>query len=777
MRSYSLLFSALLWTIFVCAQTRLDSLRQAYTNLPHQTALRQKVQALDAWIQQLIYQDHVLAIQYMDTLALWQEELGNTKRALEYRYKDKGYAYMLHGNTYKALEHFSEYSQYFEGKTEGDGYYLIDVGNIYFQYGNLSIAKRYYQEAEDIFSKLQHYKGLGTIYGNYALIAHYRKEVDSSFFYGFKALDLQIHQVKDPFQIAHTYYSLGSYHRSFTKNQDSVRFYQNKALELFLSEAEKPNPRPELAQFGGFIIAAYNRLAESYLTTGDSSLALNSINQAFFWLKSPKLNIDQCTEIHDLSRIFARLGQYQIIESHFLDCLKQLEKQGKTTKLSEVYEVLLEVSKWENKDKQALFWAEKFIEVLQILPKEYGQQMLINEQILQAERDRTIKQQEQIIQTEQRLRWGISFIVLLLVLLFSIAIVFLVKLRQKNKIISSYSQKLEQTHQKKERLLLILGHDLRSLFGLLLGGSQNVLQQIQKQKSANPTIQRQSEQINQAAKRAYLMMDGLMQWGSLDKENQISHYPIDCDLEDIIKQTIESLQPICLNSEVQIQTRILKPSKHYTDPNLLGIILRNLFSNAIRYSPRQSKIEVQTLVRDHRLILEVRDQGQGIETEVMKTLFQGHDGIKIATKGGGLGLEIVRDLSQVLGFKISARNREDGNGAAFSLDLGPASQPLIQNQASYQKIGQTQPSKTLSFAQSELAQLSSLRQELENIEVFEALRIRRSLKQYLPTQHSSQLSQWLSELHNALQINDQTHYAKALAKLPPFTNNLHESTT
>jgi signal transduction histidine kinase len=114
-----------------------------------------------------------------------------------------------------------------------------------------------------------------------------------------------------------------------------------------------------------------------------------------------------------------------------------------------------------------------------------------------------------------------------------------------------------------------------------------------------------------------------------------------------------------------------------SDPLLLTRILRNLVSNAIRYTPRGA-ILVGARVRDGDVIVEVRDSGPGIPRESQAEIFEAFRQLSRGSGAGlGLGLSIVDGLARVLGHRVSVRSAP-GRGSTFRVVLPRAErQPAV----------------------------------------------------------------------------------------------------
>jgi signal transduction histidine kinase len=103
-------------------------------------------------------------------------------------------------------------------------------------------------------------------------------------------------------------------------------------------------------------------------------------------------------------------------------------------------------------------------------------------------------------------------------------------------------------------------------------------------------------------------------------------------------------------------------------------VLINLFSNAVRAMPKGGAIQVRALKRDNQIEILVRDEGPGIEPDLLEEIFKPH----VSTKGsGGLGLHIVETIVKQADGSVRAANRADGPGAEFTITV-PVEQPLAR---------------------------------------------------------------------------------------------------
>src|SRR5690606_29904361 len=97
-----------------------------------------------------------------------------------------------------------------------------------------------------------------------------------------------------------------------------------------------------------------------------------------------------------------------------------------------------------------------------------------------------------------------------------------------------------------------------------------------------------------------------------------------------------------------------------TDPNILNNILLNLISNAIKYSPSHTTIDVNSYTEGNKVIISVKDNGIGIPEKDQKYIFQrffrAHNALNI--EGTGLGLNIVKKYAEMLQAEIYFESKE-----------------------------------------------------------------------------------------------------------------------
>ena len=711
---------------------------------------RRRLILLDKIIESELHRDYKKALQLMDEQIEILERFGDKYSANKVRYKNKGFLYATHGNTIEALRHYEEYAKFFERKGEGDGYFLIDVGNVYFSLKLWGIAQKYYQQAEQVFEAVPHYKGLGTVYSNYALIAGQRKQADTALFYLNKAMRVQQTKVKDSFQLAHTYMLQGGVYNNILKDYASGGAKLDTAIGLLSDEKLKQNFYYE--QFAGLLPEALCARGHVFYKLGNVSRAEAYFDKA--WLVAVESKRDKIIALVAGAIGFWQLegGQYQKAIDNLYIALNIGRRENDYKRIANANQCLSKAYEQLHMQDSALLYAKLYHEIRDTLDKRGERFLALNDEVLQYEYQKTIMEQKKLIAAEQKLSWFLQIIIALCVGVVVLLLVVGIWSYQKNKVIAQTAKDLALSNAIKERILLVIGHDLRSIFNVVMGSSQGLQQQLREDRHQ---LANAAEQVHQSAKKAYMLMDSLMQWGTLQRGNIIEHITV-ANLSMVIEKTINPLQPILDINQVGIS--VDTPAfEVLTDANLLQIILRNLLTNAIKYSPSNGRIVVQATAQDDKILLAVEDSGSGIDDKTLQTLFAHKNTVSIAQKGSGLGLEIVKDLCDKLNIILQISNKPTG-GAIFSLVL-PTANHYKPTENSY--LQQEQAPERLT--DKDKAFLSAYALRLQNHEVFEASSIQNILAEVATKNKHTAVSDWLQSLRLALLHNDEAQYQQAIA--------------
>ena len=141
-------------------------------------------------------------------------------------------------------------------------------------------------------------------------------------------------------------------------------------------------------------------------------------------------------------------------------------------------------------------------------------------------------------------------------------------------------------------------------------------------------------------------------------------------ITDLIRSSVDRMKSLLDGRplEIQIQEGISPVS---ADPDMMGLALRQLLGNAVKYSPPGSTIAISANQTDGTVTIRVRDQGPGIPQNELESIFERFyrgSGTRDSVAGTGMGLSVARDIINAHQGKLWAENRPEG-GAQFSFSL------------------------------------------------------------------------------------------------------------
>lgn len=234
-------------------------------------------------------------------------------------------------------------------------------------------------------------------------------------------------------------------------------------------------------------------------------------------------------------------------------------------------------------------------------------------------------------------------------------------------------REIKKVEEMKSRFLASVSHDLRTpltsikgTLGLMAGGAVGALP---------PKAHRLVDIASESTERMLKLINDLL---DLEKaaEGKLQLRMTRVELSSILERARDLAQGLTIARKLRIEVGISARVPVEADPDRLHQVLMNLLSNACKYAPENSNIDVRLLRQSGRARVEVRDQGPGVPAAFQKRLFErfaqaGDGGGGSSIKGSGLGLALVRELIEGMGGQVGYQDRP-GGGACFWFELPPA---------------------------------------------------------------------------------------------------------
>jgi two-component system sensor histidine kinase/response regulator len=230
-------------------------------------------------------------------------------------------------------------------------------------------------------------------------------------------------------------------------------------------------------------------------------------------------------------------------------------------------------------------------------------------------------------------------------------------------------KELHKLNDDKDKFFSIISHDLRSPLTPIIGTAEYIKMYFDKLNKDE--IISAVEDINTAAENISNLLESLLQWSGL-QIGRIKYQPQPIELILLVNQTIEILKANAVKKEINLINRIDDNIVAYCDHHMIYAVLRNLISNAIKFTNPGGSITINSKQIDKHLEVSVTDTGIGINKESIDKLFR-IDTVYTTRgtsqeKGTGLGLILCKELIEKNGGKIWVES-EIGKGTTFKFTL------------------------------------------------------------------------------------------------------------
>ncbi len=245
------------------------------------------------------------------------------------------------------------------------------------------------------------------------------------------------------------------------------------------------------------------------------------------------------------------------------------------------------------------------------------------------------------------------------------------------------AEELAAINASKDKFFSIVSHDLRTPFNGLMGNAQLLV--LEAEDLNLPNIEGMAEDIYKSAQSAYRLLENLLSWSQLEGGRMETH-PEAIEFDAVVQTTIDLLQQTAVQKQITLSNQSEPGLKLFADENMLLTILRNLTTNALKFTPPGGSISIAT-----RLLMSatpkvapltfaeisIIDTGIGISPIDQEKLFQfdsHHTTLgTFQEQGAGLGLILCKEMVERNAGKIWLES-EIGKGTVVSFTIPLASE-------------------------------------------------------------------------------------------------------
>lgn len=245
------------------------------------------------------------------------------------------------------------------------------------------------------------------------------------------------------------------------------------------------------------------------------------------------------------------------------------------------------------------------------------------------------------------------------------------EIEQEKENISTQKKELEAINATKDKFFTIMGNDLKTPFNTVIETSDLLLNKISQLKKEQ-TLE-YIDQINQQSKNAYNLLENLLLWA----QSQTGSLKINfkrTKLKTIVNSIIELHSVNAAQKSISLKSAIDEELHGYFDVDMTTTVIRNLISNALKYTNENGEINIEAFEVGDLIQIEVSDTGIGISKEELKDLFNINKKASITNSESertGLGMTLIKEFVQKNGGNIWVES-ELNAGTIFKFTLPKA---------------------------------------------------------------------------------------------------------
>lgn len=646
-------------------------------------------------------EDYKGIISSYNNLAVVYNVLGNNDKTLEYYLKaleiskqitdqleiakyllSVGRTYTEMHNSPKALEYINFAKENYEKLNHLPGIAGVnkEMGNIYYDLMDFNCALEYYINSFLIYEKISDTRGMASNNNNIGSVYWKLGKNDLALEYHLKALNLYQKIPEDKLGNASTLNNIGITYHNKGDLSKALEYY-NQVLEIYL----------EIKSESGLAVV-YHNIGMLYTQMKEYDKALKS------YFKSVDINKKRKSDF-SLANNYNNIGELYLLKKEYSTAIETLKKSISLASKINAREVLMENYLFQSRTYSEMnnFPKALALHKLYTLYKDSifnldNQNKIIELQVrFEAEAkskeiDLLLKDnqlQENKLERQRNERYFFLVLTLLIIILvFFVHNRYRLKLKlnssliEKNKQLEEINTRLNLSEQNllkinatKDKFFSIIAHDLKNPFNALLSFSSMLHENLKAFKKAE--IRAYVEIIHKATNNLFRLLENLLQW-SFSQTGKIEYRPEIIDLNNLVNNILQIMSIQADKKGINIVNLLPDSFNAYGDNNLISTVIRNLISNAVKFTRENGEIRIEGIIKTNEIEIAIVDNGIGINHIDISKLFRLDCNVTtIGTseeKGTGLGLILCKEFVEKNGGRIWVES-EIEKGSTFKFTI------------------------------------------------------------------------------------------------------------
>ena len=401
-------------------------------------------------------------------------------------------------------------------------------------------------------------------------------------------------------------------------------------------------------------------LAFAYETKGKVYLKQQDFKWALFWYNQSELIHEDLEDdrgkidlFNGMAEAYLNQGKDSISERYALEAfdistnIKFLEGKQKCAL------TLYKIQKNKGRYEKALAYHEIFQDLSDTLHRNENKRsltLLKTKTDYEQQRLALVEENERALAAQQR-----YVNAALLILLIFIVVTFLVhrnqkiqkklntELKGKQEILEKREKELNESNDTKNKLFSIIGHDLRGPIGAL----QELLNLFGEGEMSKEEFLDFIPKLREDIDHIFFTLNNLLSWGRTQMNGSVTQ-PVVLDVESLVKENVSLLSEVAKKKSIKIVNHIEENTMIWSDSNQIDIVVRNLISNALKFTPMNGMITIDAVDIENRWQISVKDNGVGMDKITLSKLFDKSSNVSTYgtnnEKGTGLGLSLCKEM-------------------------------------------------------------------------------------------------------------------------------------
>ena len=551
------------------------------------------------------------------------------------------------------------------GYSKGEAFAYKNIGLGYLGSNANPLALIYFDKALAIFKKLDDNVNSARILNNMGYYYGRIKDIPQELNYLLQAFE-QIKRSNDNIAIEATILgNIGNGYEADNKPDSALKYYK-KSLADFIQVKQ-----------GNTAISAYSNLVSAYTKLKKFKQATYYANKMMALLATPNNFRPK-----DLAMVYLSLGQlnfqlknYEKSHAYFTRSLEIGNQIGNPETITEVYHGYYLIDSVKGHYLPAL--------------KNYYQYVRLNDSLINANKSRIVSlyqvksdlqkkaDENERLKIEQEKNQSIiihqhttEIILIVGLVIIALGLIYLISInkqvKQQSTIINNQNKILESNNLVKDKLFSVISHDLRSPITQVIA----LLNLWEEGEMKHHEMSELTPVVKNRIIQTLDLLDNLLIWSN----NQLQGFKFKAmpfELDHLVDQILQNLKTTITQKSLNVQNLVTPGTVVYADSEMIKIVLRNLISNSIKFTPANGAIKIKSSYDNGYVVIAVEDTGIGIKEKDISKIFSFTTHTTLGTddeKGTGMGLKICKDFIELNKGSIRMESKEN-EGSTFFVSI------------------------------------------------------------------------------------------------------------